>query len=173
VKKKLLIPKIKNIFKGKCTNIPFFEDDMKRLLFLVLVIMIATSSAAPSKRVKSKRGDLEITKDKGGGNVVCTVGFSEEMSIVKDGGTDVLVKASCGQGWIGKNAIEYVAAEAGDKSMRLDDVDVIGWIDNPSAVFVLDQDAADFDGVDIDRDFKEYLQHTMDREQVEMRNNEN
>jgi len=27
--------------------------------------------------------------------------------------------------------------------------------------------------VNIDRDFKEYLQHTMDREQVEMRNNEN
>jgi hypothetical protein len=40
-------------------------------------------------------------------------------------------------------------------------------------VFVLEQDAADFEGVNIDRDFKEYLQHTMDREQVEMKNNEN
>jgi hypothetical protein len=27
--------------------------------------------------------------------------------------------------------------------------------------------------VNIDRDFKEYLQHTMDREQMEMHNNEN
>jgi hypothetical protein len=40
-------------------------------------------------------------------------------------------------------------------------------------VFVLENDDIDFDGVNIDRDFKEYLQHTMDREQTEMRNGEN
>ena len=53
------------------------------------------------------------------------------------------------------------------------EVDVIDWLDNPSAVFVLDADAAEFDGVNIDRNFKEYLQHTMDRETMEMQNNEN
>jgi hypothetical protein len=52
-------------------------------------------------------------------------------------------------------------------------VDIVGWLDNPSAVFVLENDDIDFDGVNIDRDFKEYLQHTMDREQTEMRNGEN
>ncbi|HHX14592.1 MAG TPA: hypothetical protein GX724_00330 [Fibrobacter sp.] len=145
---------------------------MKKILFFVLVLMVAVSSAAP-KRVKSKRGDVDLTKEKGGGSVVCTAGFNDEMAIVKDGDTDVLVKASCGQGWVGKNQVEYLATVAGDKSMKLDDVDVIGWLDNPSAVFVLEQDAADFEGVNIDRDFKEYLQHTMDREQVEMKNNEN
>ena len=41
---------------------------------------------------------------------------------------------------------------------------MVGWLDNPSAVFVLENDDIDFDGVNIDRDFKEYLQHTMDRE---------
>lgn len=145
---------------------------MKKILFCVLALMVAVSFAAP-KKVKSKRGDIDLNKDKGGGNVVCTVGFNEEMTIVKDGDTDVLVKASCGQGWIAKSQVEYVVAAAGDKSMKLEDVDVIGWLDNPSAVFVLEQDAADFEGVNIDRDFKEYLQHTMDREQVEMKNNEN
>jgi hypothetical protein len=57
--------------------------------------------------------------------------------------------------------------------MKLEDVDIVGWLDNPSAVFVLENDDIDFDGVNIDRDFKEYLQHTMDRETMEMRNGEN
>ena len=145
---------------------------MKKFFFVALALMVASAFAAPNK-VKSKLGDVELTKEKGGGNVVCTAGFNDELTIVKDGDTDVLVKGSCGQGWVPKSKVEYVAALAGDKSMKLDGVDVVGWLDNPSAVFVLENDDMDFDGVNIDRDFKEYLQHTMDREQMEMHNNEN
>ena len=153
-------------------DFPVLRNDMKKILFFVLVLMVAVSSAAP-KRVKSKRGDVDLTKEKGGGSVVCTAGFNDEMAIVKEGDTEVLVKASCGQGWVQKSQVECIVAAAGDKSIKIGDVDVVGWIDNPSAVFVLEQDAADFESVNIDRDFKEYLQHTMDREQVEMKNNEN
>ncbi|MBO4436846.1 MULTISPECIES: hypothetical protein [unclassified Fibrobacter] len=145
---------------------------MKKLFAMTLALMVAAAFAAPNK-VKSKLGDVELTKEKGGGSVVCTAGFNDELTIVKDGDTDVLVKGSCGQGWVPKSKVEYVAALAGDKSMKLDGVDVVGWLDNPSAVFVLENDDMDFDGVNIDRDFKEYLQHTMDRETMEMHNNEN
>ncbi|MCQ2098421.1 MAG: hypothetical protein MJY87_10850 [Fibrobacter sp.] len=144
---------------------------MKKVLFIALALLVSMSFAA--KKVKSKLGDIELTKEKGGGSVVCTAGFNDEMTIVKEADTDVLVKGSCGQGWVPKSKIEYVAQLAGDKSMTLDDQDIVGWLDNPSAVFVLENDDVDFDGVNIDRDFKEYLQHTMDREQTEMRNNEN
>ena len=167
--------KIKNIFgvhNVKWNFFFFLYLNMKKTLFLLLATMVAVSFAAPSK-VKSKRGDVDLTKEQGGGNVVCTAGFNDEMTILKDGGEAVLVKASCGQGWVPKSAVEYVVAAAGDKSMQLEGVDVIGWLDNPSAVFVLENDISDFDGVTIDRDFKEYLQHTMDRESMEMRNNEN
>ena len=145
---------------------------MKKLFAMTLALMVAAAFAAPNK-VKSKLGDVELTKEKGGGSVVCTAGFNDELTIVKDGDTDVLVKGSCGQGWVPKSKVEYGAALAGDKSMKLDGVDVVGWLDNPSAVFVLENDDMDFDGVNIDRDFKEYLQHTMDRETMEMHNNEN
>lgn len=145
---------------------------MKKALFLLLASLVAVSYAAPSK-VKSKRGDIDLTKEQGGGSVVCTAGFNDEMTILKDGGDHVLVKGACGQGWVAKSQVEYVVAAAGDKSMQLEGVDVVGWLDNPSAVFVLDNDISDFDGVTIDRDFKEYLQHTMDRETMEMQNNEN
>ena len=145
---------------------------MKKVLFIALALLVASSFAA-GKKVKSKIGDVDLTKEKDGGSVVCTAGFNDEMTILKEGDTSVLVKGACGQGWVAKSKIEYVAQAAGDKSMKLDQVDVVGWLDNPSAVFVLENDDIDFDGVNIDRDFKEYLQHTMDREQIEMHNNEN
>ncbi|MCQ2123384.1 MAG: hypothetical protein MJZ25_04285 [Fibrobacter sp.] len=145
---------------------------MKKVLVIALVLMVGVSFGA-GKKVKSKLGDIDLTKEKDGGAVVCTAGFNDELTIVKDGETEVLVKGNCGQGWVPKSKIEYVAQLAGDKSMKLEGVDVVGWLDNPSAVFVLENDDLDFDGVNIDRDFKEYLQHTMDREQTEMRNNEN
>ena len=136
---------------------------MKKIMFVAFALLVASSFAA--KKVKSKLGDVELTKEKDGGSVVLTV--------LKEGDTEVLVKGSCGQGWVPKSKVEYVAQKAGDKSMKLEDVDIVGWLDNPSAVFVLENDDIDFDGVNIDRDFKEYLQHTMDREQIEIRNNEN
>ncbi|MCF0221318.1 MAG: hypothetical protein HUK19_03395 [Fibrobacter sp.] len=145
---------------------------MKKVLLIALVLMVGVSFGA-GKKVKSKLGDIDLTKNKDGGAVVCTAGFNDELTIVKDDETEVLVKGNCGQGWVAKSKIEYVAQLAGDKSMKLEGVDVVGWLDNPSAVFVLENDDLDFDGVNIDRDFKEYLQHTMDREQTEMRNNEN
>ena len=144
---------------------------VKIMLFVMLAVLVSTSFAA--RKVKSKLGDIDVTAQKGGGAVVCTAHFNDELTILKDGETEVLVKGPCGQGWVQKSKIEYVAQAAGDKSMKLDQVDVVGWLDNPSAVFVLENDDLDLDGVNIDRDFKEYLQHTMDREQMEMHNNEN
>lgn len=145
---------------------------MRKMLLVILAIAVASSFAA-SKKVKSKRGDVDLMGGKGDGKVVCTAGFNDELNIVKDEDTFVLVKGNCGQGWVEKSKIEYIAQVEGDKSMKLEGVDVVGWLDNPSAVFVLDMDAADFDGMNIDRDFRDYLQHTMDREQTEMRNKEN
>lgn len=145
---------------------------MRKMLLIILAIAVASSFAA-SKKVKSKRGDIDLMGGKGDGKTVCTAGFNDELNIVKDEGGFVLVKGSCGQGWVEKTLVEYIVQAEGDKSMKLEGVDVVGWLDNPSAVFVLDMDAADFDGMNIDRDFRDYLQHTMDREQTEMRNKEN
>jgi hypothetical protein len=55
----------------------------------------------------------------------------------------------------------------------MSEFNVQAWIDNPTGIFVLDDDVTDFEGVTIDRDFREYLTYTIDREQTEMHNGEN
>ena len=155
--------------------VPFLRRSImkcaKLILFIALAFLVTESFGA--KLVKSKLGDIDVTSEKGGGKVVCTVSFNDELTIVKDSGTEVLVKGRCGQGWVAKSKVEYVAADPGDKVYNMSEFNVQAWIDNPTGIFVLEDDAADFDGVSIDRDFKEYLTYTMDREQTEMRNGEN
>lgn len=143
----------------------------KLIMFIALAFLVTESFGA--RLVKSKLGDIDVTSEKGGGKVVCTASFNDELTIVKDSGTEVLVKGRCGQGWVAKSKVEYVAAGPGDKVYNMSEFNVQAWIDNPTGIFVLEDDAADFDGVTIDRDFREYLTYTMDREQTEMHNGEN
>ena len=144
---------------------------VKLMLFVILALLVATSFAA--RKVKSKMGDIDVMAQKGGGAVVCTAHFNDELTILKESDTEVLVKESCGQGWVAKSKLEYVAKGPGDKILVIDEYNIQNWIDNQSVFDVHIDDVADFDGVTIDRDFREYLTYTIDREQTEMHNGEN
>ena len=136
----------------------------------MLAFMVTTSFAA--RIVKSKLGDIEVTNAKDGGEVVCTAEFNDELTIVKEVETKVLVKGRCGMGWVDKSKVEYVA-KAQDKVIIFDEIPLLDWHDNPMGTGILIDDIEDFDIAQIDRDFKEYLTYTMDREQTEIRNGEN
>jgi hypothetical protein len=136
----------------------------------MLAFMVTTSFAA--RIVKSKLGDIEVTNAKDGGKVVCTAEFNDELTIVKEAETKALVKAQCGMGWVDKSKVEYVA-KAQDKVIIFDEIPLLDWRDNPMGTGILIDDIEDFDIAQIDRDFKEYLTYTMDREQTEIRNGEN
>jgi len=146
---------------------------MKKIVLILLVLVVAAFAQKGTNKVKSKRGDVDLTSAAGGSQVVCTASFNDEMTVLNQKDTHTLVKASCGQGWVENSAVERVVQGPGDKGMSLEAVDVVGWMDNPSAVFVLDQDAGSFDGINIERNFKDFLTNTVDREQTEMRNGEN
>lgn len=140
---------------------------------IVVTLSLLVSATFAADKVKSKLGGVDLMSEQGGSIVICTADFNDEMTIVREAPTEALVKGSCGTGWVAKSKIERIARPAGDNSISFDNFDIKGWIDNPSAVLVLENDDVDFDGVSINRDFKEYLVYTMDREQTEMRNGEN
>ena len=102
----------------------------KLVMFFALALLVTTSSAA--RLVKSKLGDIDVTSAKGGGKVVWTASFNDELSIVKEADTEVLVKGCCGQGWVAKSKVEYVAARPGDKVYNMSEFNVQAWIDNPT-----------------------------------------
>ena len=144
--------------------------NFKIMAAVMLALMVTTSFAA--RTVKSKLGDIDVTNAKDGGKVVCTAEFNDELTIVKEAETKVLVKGRCGMGWVDKSKVEYVA-KAQDKVIIFDEIPLLDWPDNPMGTGILIDDIEDFDIAQIDRDFKEYLTYTMDREQTEIRNGEN
>lgn len=144
--------------------------NFKIMAAVMLALMVTTSFAA--RTVKSKLGDIDVTNAKDGGEVVCTAEFNDELTIVKEAETKVLVKGRCGMGWVDKFKVEYVA-KAQDKVIIFDEIPLLDWPDNPMGTGILIDDIEDFDIAQIDRDFKEYLTYTMDREQTEIRNGEN
>jgi len=143
---------------------------LKLTLFLALALMVSMSFA--SKLVKSKLGDLDIMAAQGGSKVLCTMGFNAELALLREAETEALVKGDC-TGWVPKSKIEFVAQAARDNEFGMGEVNVEAWIDNPASTFVLENNIEDFEAVSIDRDFREYLTYTIDREQTEMRNGEN
>jgi hypothetical protein len=144
--------------------------NFKIMAAVMLALMVTTSFAA--RTVKSKLGDIDVTNAKDGGKVVCTAEFNDELTIVKEAETKVLIKGRCGMGWVDKSKVEYVA-KAQDKVIIFDEIPLLDWHDNPMGTGILIDDIEDFDIAQIDRDFKEYLTYTMDREQTEIRNGEN
>ena len=144
---------------------------LKIMMIVALAVMVTTSFAASV--IKSKRGSIELTSNKDEGTVVCTADFNDELTIISQSDTKVFVKGNCGKGWVDKSKVEYVAKGPGDKTFTMDDVILVGWEDNRTLVDIFSDHIEDFEGVDINRDFREYLTYTMDREQTEMRNGEN
>ena len=127
----------------------------KVVAFAALAFMVSATFGA--ELVKSKRGDIEVTSEKDGGRVICTAGFNDVLTIVKKSDTAVLVKGSCGRGWVAKSQVEYLAKDPGDKTYVLDSVGIWAPADNPMLGSVFYDDVNDLEAVTIDRDFKEYL----------------
>ncbi|MDR0517235.1 MAG: hypothetical protein LBH25_09360 [Fibromonadaceae bacterium] len=146
---------------------------MRKIFTILLVFAVAFAFAKSTDRVKSKSGDIQITDAAGGGKTVCQAGFHDEMTIVKKQGSHTLVKASCGQGWVNNADIKTVLPELGNQNINMETVNVSDWIDSPSSVFVLNVDSPGFGEINISRNFNDYLRNTVDREQTEMRNQEN
>ena len=141
------------------------------MLAFMVTATFAANNVVKQNFVKSKMGDIELTRDNG--ETICTAGFNDELKILKTEDTKVLVKGTCGQGWVDKTQIEYIAQGPGDKSFTLGNYDVWGHTDNPGVIATFYDSLYALPEVEINRDFKEYLTYTMDREKIEMRNGEN
>ena len=136
-------------------------------IFLIVALLASVSFA---QKARAKAGSIDLKSSPGGSKVVCTA--SDDFTVVTKKETHAQVKSECGTGWVEVSKIEYIK-KGGDKAMEFENVDIVGWIDNPSAVFVLENNTDEVEGVNLERNFKEYLKNTMDKEQIEMKNQDN
>jgi len=96
---------------------------------------------------------------------VMTVGTTDRLSVVKKSGKYYQVRTPDGQtGWIEDR---LVVATGKSKTFVFDNADVIGYLDNPTPVYIIDTDDPNADPINLDRSFKDALRENVDKETVE------
>ena len=96
---------------------------------------------------------------------VATVGLNDRLVILSSSKNNYKVKAPNGEtGWIEKR---LVVVTSKSKTFVFDDAEVIGYLDNPTPVYIIDADNPNADPIKLDRSFADALRENVDRETVE------
>ena len=96
---------------------------------------------------------------------VFTVGTQDRLLIVETKARHYKVKSSKGElGWVEKR---LVATTGKSKTFVFDNAEVVGYLDNPTPVYIMDTDDPNADPINLDRSFKDALRENVDKETVE------
>jgi len=138
------------------------------LLFLALVIFSASVSYAQApKFVQPNKNDVGLYKNETRSvneTAILEVGLNDRLKVLRAGRDHYQVQTDDGKvGWIEKRLV----AAASGKSFLFNDAEVIGYLDNPTPVYIIDADSKDATPIKLDRSFAEALRENVDRETVE------
>lgn len=94
-----------------------------------------------------------------------SVGPNDRLTILDSKSRHYKVQANNGQvGWVEKR---LVVATGKSKTFVFDNAEVIGYLDNPTPVYIIDTDDPNADPINLDRSFKDALRENVDKETVE------
>lgn len=141
-----------------------------------LVILSILASATLAKQLISVGGDVPMYSSQNRAvneKATYTASSTETFIEVKRAGAKVQVRTKDGQElWAEAKALKEFSQAQG-ASMDLGAGKIDGYLDNPQAVYILQEDANAMAGLQLDRSFVDAIQGNMDREQTERRNLEN
>lgn len=147
---------------------------MRRVL--VILSILASVTLAQSKQLISVGGEVPMYANQNRAvneKAVYTASSTETFIEVKRAGGKILLRTKDGQElWAEAKAVKPFSATQG-ASMDLGAGKIDGYLDNPQAVYILQEDANAMAGLDLQRSFVDAIQGNMDREQTEKRNSEN
>ena len=96
---------------------------------------------------------------------IATVGLSDKLSILSKSKQNYKVKTPSGDvGWVEQRLVVLTGKS---KTFVFDDAEVIGYLDNPTPVYIIDADNPNADPIKLDRSFADALRENVDRETVE------
>ena len=142
---------------------------------LLLLSILASASLAATQLISSG-GDVPLySNQKRAVNekATYTASSTETFVEIKRAGGMVQVRTKDGQElWAEAKAVKAFNATQG-ASMDLGAGKIDGYLDNPQAVYILQEESNAMGGIQLDRSFVDAIQGNMDRESTESRNGEN
>jgi hypothetical protein len=143
---------------------------------LVLLAILVTGAFAASKQLISSGGDVPLysnSKRAVNEKAVYTASSTETFAQIGKSGNMIQVRTKDGQElWAEARALkEFNQAQGASMDLGAGKID--GYLDNPQAVYILQEDANAMAGLQLDRSFVDAIQGNMDREATERKNSEN
>ena len=142
---------------------------MKKFLIMIAVAVAAiTGTTSAAQKYVQPTADVGIYKNEVRAvneQAITTVGVKDRLTVIKEGKNAYQVKTSNGSatGWVEKR----LCVSASGKSFAFDDAEVIGYLDNPTPIYIIDADNKDATPIKLDRSFAEAVKSNVDRETVE------
>ena len=141
-----------------------------------LLLSLLASAALAGKQLISAGGEVPLYANQNRAvneKATYTASSTETFIEVKRAGGKVQLRTKDGQElWADAKSVKEFSATQG-ANMDLGAGKIDGYLDNPQAVYILQEDANAMAGLQLDRSFVDAIQGNMDREQTERRNSEN
>jgi hypothetical protein len=149
----------------------------------VLVVVVAAASAFAQRgnqQMQPRRANTGIYANEtreAFEQPVATVGPNDILTVIETRRRHYRVRTASGvEGFVESNAVSAARAASGgggggrggaSTAFAFEAAEVIGYLDNPTPVFIIDVDGMDSDPITLDRSFREALKENVDRETVE------
>jgi hypothetical protein len=143
---------------------------MKLSRILLVVLMASTALWAAEgvqKFVKPITNNVPVYKDKSHAATetpLFSIGTDDRLLIVSTAGDLYEVQNATGTGWVDKKLMVIIGTK---KSFSFDNAEVLGYIDNPTPIYIIDQDDPNSEKITLDRSFKDALRDNVDKMTLE------
>jgi hypothetical protein len=98
---------------------------------------------------------------------IATIGPSDVLTVTEVKRNHFKVRSGAGvEGFVQKSDVNK-AQQRKDRSFAFEAAEVIGYLDNPTPVYIIDMDDPNADPITLDRSFKEALKENVDKETME------
>jgi len=141
---------------------------LSKILVVILMAVIAVAAQDKQKYVQAKQGSVGVYKNQTREmyeEPISKVGTSDRLQVLGSKGDFYQVKTADGQtGWVEKRLVITIGKS---KTFVFDNAEVMGYLDAPTPVYIIDSDDPNAERIYLDRSFKDALRDNVDKETIE------